>query len=156
MKKLFNAIRFIISVPLEVLKIPLMHILYWVSIIFALGFFAIGGILLVQYDEKLIMPLIYSSCISSGSIIIRASFLRFVTWLNPYYKWQADKEEESYYDQEYRLDAYKNQRRAEETGFDAMEAQHETYLMVKNFHELAQNKNRTNYIEDKEETRYLQ
>jgi hypothetical protein len=131
MKIIKYIIRYIIAIPLEIIRYPLLF-----SLKASLYFFGFVSILLVLFAYGYDKPELYikaiqtstTSALSGGGIIFYHFLLKIIS---PFYGWREKIAEDKYYDKEFRLDEYKNQRRYNETGFDKHVSEEDIYYMMR-------------------------
>lgn len=129
-KIIANSLRYLIALPLEAVRYPLIFCLR-----ISMLFFAVGSLILLAFGYSYSDPILYEksfffasiSAISGGSITFYLFLLKII---NPFYGWLEKKEERKYFNKEYRLDRYKNNKRFSETGFDKFASEQDIYHMI--------------------------
>ena len=128
-----NIFRIVFSLPFEILKTPIILIaklVKWITLILigvALYHFVTGKPL--PHFE---MRQFYTICgIFVGALLIDVYFLRFLGWFNPVHKWEREKEEEAYFEQNYRSEVYSWNRLKADTGIDVIADNREHMEMLR-------------------------
>jgi len=131
---IINIFRYIIAIPLEIIRYPLIFCLK-----ISLFFFASGALILTAFGYGYTNPILYEKAIVFSAISAASGagiplYFFILKLISPFYGWLERRQERKYYDKEYRLDLYKNNRRFNETGFDKMASEQDIYYMIKQIH----------------------
>jgi hypothetical protein len=122
--------RYLIAIPLEIIRYPLIY-----SLKISLFFSAIMAIIMLAFAYNSSNPIIYEKAIVMASISAISGaaiplYFFILKSISPFYGWLERRQEKKYYDKEYRLDLYKNNRRYKETGFDKRTSEQDIYHMI--------------------------
>jgi hypothetical protein len=101
-----------------IIKKPVLMLLKFLIIIFSLG--AIISLLFALFGDNDILYIrsLEYCLLSAGCTLSYYLFNIMFEWTNPIRDWLEKRHEQRYFDREYRLDEYKNNRRFKETGYD--------------------------------------
>jgi hypothetical protein len=129
---LINIFRYLVAIPLEAIRYPFIFCLK-----IALVYFSVAAIVLAIFAYGYSSELLYKKAIIMAGISAIAGstiplYFFILKSISPFYGWLERRTEKKYFDKEYRLDIYKNNRRFAETGFNKMDAEETTYHAIQN------------------------
>ncbi len=125
-----NGLRLVIAIPFEILRKP---------ILFIAIFFMLGGVLMllvigsryysgeIVFMKGVVQPIVFIV----GGAVISAFFDPFLWWLNPYRKWNTERQETAEFDQGYRFQRYSDARYYQDTGLDVIGARLEEIELLR-------------------------
>jgi len=139
MRFLLKTLSVIIAAPFEFIKKPVLIITRLAIIL--LSFSTIVAGLFAAFTDHPGAPTAAVKCFIVVCVlyVLSYAFEYIIARFSPISQWLRQREEDYYYDKEYRLDEYKNNRRWSETGFNEWQSQEDVYYIMKAIEE--QNRN---------------